>query len=201
MTDSNDLYCSDEMAKIVLEGAREVLDPQEITLLMQTAGLAVHDSGAKWTEDQFVNLIAAVESRHGSLGARGIALRIGRASFAGFVRSFGSDEGFEDADYHLLPVRKRARAGLEKLAAIFNCACGLRIAVDTTPDAWLWTIAECRQCANPQVESTLSHYMLGLLQAYLGWISGGRVFEVEETACQANGDPSCVIRVHRLPID
>lgn len=201
MTEANALFCSEEMTQIVMEGVREVLGRDQIGALFEAAGATVPGVGAKLTEEQFAAILAAVEKQHGSLGARGIAMRIGRASFPGFVGSFGADEGFEDAEYRLLPVRKRARAGLEKLAAIFDCSCGLRIAVDTTPDAWIWTITDCPQCSNPQVESALSHFMLGLLQQYLGWISGGKVFQVEETACQANGAPNCVIRIHRLPLD
>ncbi len=201
MTEPDALFCSEEMDQIVMEGVREVLGRDEIAALFEAAGATVPGDGEKLAEEQFAAILAVVEKRHGSLGARGIAMRIGRACFPGFVRSFGSDGGFEDAEYRLLPVRKRARAGLEKLAAIFDCACGLRIVVDTTPDAWIWTINDCRQCSNPQVESAVSHFMLGLLQQYLGWISGGKVFQVEETACQANGDPNCVIRIHRLPLD
>lgn len=189
------------MTQIVLEGAREVIDREEIFALIGMAGVPVPEQGVKWTEDQFLAFIEAMEKRHGSLGARGIALRIGRASFQGFVRTFGTEDGFEEQEYRLLPVRKRARAGLEKIAAIFQCACKMKIAVDTEPDAWIWTIAECSQCSKPLIESTVSHFMLGLLQQYLGWISGGKVFQVEETACQAGGAPNCVIRIARLPLE
>lgn len=201
MTEPNPIHCSDEMTQIVLEGAREVIDRGEIDALADAAGLPVPNKGENWTESQFLAFIGAMETLHGKLGARGIALRIGRASFRGFVRIFGTEEGFEEPEYRLLPVRKRARAGLEKFAAIFACACGMKIAVDTEPDAWIWTIADCRQCSNPLIETTVSHFMLGLLQEYLGWISGGKVFQVEETACQADGAANCVIRIARLPLD
>lgn len=201
MTEPNPLHCSDEMAQIVLEGAREVLDRDEIVILTELAGVSVPSAGEKWTQHQFLSFIEAMEKRHGMLGARGIAVRIGRASFPGFVRTFGSEDGFEDADYRLLPVRKRARVGLEKFAAIFMCACGMKISVDTEPEAWIWTVADCPQCSNPHIESAVSHFMLGLLQQYLAWISGGKVFLAEEAACQANGAPNCVIRISRLPLD
>ncbi len=201
MSELNALHCSEEMAKIILDGAREVLDRTEISALLEAAGVALPETGGAWTKDLLLSILTAIEKRHGSLGARGLAVRIGRASFPGFVKIYGSDEGFEDAEYRLLPVRKRARAGLEKLAAIFNRACGLRIVVDSEPDAWVWTIADCHQCSDPLIESALSHFMLGLLQQYLGWISGGKVFQVEETACQAKSYPNCVIRIHRKPLD
>lgn len=201
MTDPNPLQCSDEMTRIVLEGAREVIDRDEIATLIEMAGVPVPEQGVKWTEGQFLAFIGVIKKRHGTLGARGIALRIGRASFQGFIRTFGTEDGFEEPEYRLLPVRKRARVGLEKFAAIFQCACGMKITVDTEPDAWVWTLADCQQCGNPLIESAVSHFMLGLLQQYLGWISGGKVFQVEETACQADGAPSCVIRIARLPLE
>lgn len=201
MTDPNPLHCSDEMAQIVLDGTREVIEPDEIDSLVAMAGVPVPEQGVSWTESQFLAFIGVMDQRYGKLGARGVALKIGRASFRGFVRTFGTEDGFEEPEYRMLPVRRRARAGLEKFAAIFECACGMKISVDTEPEAWVWTIADCRQCSNALIESTVSHFMLGLLQQYLGWISGGKVFQVEETACRADGAPNCVIRVARLPLE
>lgn len=191
--------CSAQMVQIVKESAQVVLDRQEISAISQAVGTAVGEN--VWLARDISGIATALENRYGLQGARGTALQIGRAAFKGILFTFGSEDGFEDEEYRLLPVRKRARAGLEKLAAIFDCSCGLHVTVTAEPDAWLWTLADCQHCDDPRVESTVSHFMLGLLQEYFAYISGGKVFIVEETACRADGDPECVIRVHRLPID
>lgn len=203
MTDSAPQKCSDEMAQIVMEASRVVLNPAELETLAAAVGLPAPGAGghSHWSWKNFSDLSTELNARYGQLGARGTALKVGRAAFQGVVRTYGSDEGFEDQQYQLLPVRKRARAGLEKLAAIFDCACGIRVAVTAEPDAWLWTLADCEECGNPAVETMVSHFMLGLLQAYLAWISGGKVFQVEEISCRADGAPNCVIRVLRRPLD
>jgi len=38
------------------------------------------------------------------------------------------------------------------------------------------------------------------LQEALYWLSGGKVFNVEETACIAKGDPACTIVIDRIPL-
>ena len=203
MTDSAPQNCSEEMVRIILEASSVVVDPTEVEALAASAGIpsAGPERAIAWSWKNFQDLSLALDARYGPLGARGTALKVGRAAFQGVVRTYGSADGFEETQYQLLPVRKRARAGLEKLAAIFDCACGMRVAVTAEPDAWLWTLADCEQCNDPAVEAMVSHFMLGLLQAYLGWISGGKVFQVEEIACRADGAPNCVIRILRLPLD
>lgn len=201
MTEPEPIKCSNQMVQVVLEGVREVIDQEEISAVLAAGGLPNLGDQTHWTFDAFKAVLSSMEVRHGRLGLRGIAVRVGRASFAELVKVYGSDGGFEEPEYRLLPVRKRARVGLEKIAAIFNCACHLRVAVDTEPDAWVWTIANCPSCGDPQVESAVSHFMLGLLQAYLSWISGGKMFQIEEKACMADGAPNCIIHIHRLPID
>lgn len=203
MTESEPCNGSTEMARIVLEGAREVLNSAEMTALFDAAGVRQPDTTGPISApgNDIQRLATALETRYGTLGSRGAAVRIGRASFPGVMQVFGSEDGFEDEEYRLLPARKRARAGLEKLAAIFECACGIHVAVTTEPEAWLWTLADCEVCHDPRVETTISHFMLGLLREYLAWSSGGKVFQVEEIACRADGDLNCVLRIQRLPLD
>lgn len=201
MTEPEPIKCSDQMVQVVLEGVREVIDHDEISAVLASGGISNFDDQTDWTLVVFKAFLSGMEIRHGRLGLRGFAVRVGQASFPELVKAYGSDGGFEEPEYRLLPVRKRARVGLEKIAAIFNCACHLRVAVDSEPDAWVWTIADCPLCNDPQVESAVSHFMLGLLQAYFSWISGGKMFLIEEKACMADGAPSCIIHIHRLPID
>jgi predicted hydrocarbon binding protein len=41
---------------------------------------------------------------------------------------------------------------------------------------------------------------VGLLQESLYWLSGGKIFNVEETECIARGDPACTILIEKQPI-
>jgi len=191
--------CSTQMVQIIRDAAHVVLASEELTAIASAARV---DQGEQiWGAKAMSAISAALENRYGLLGARGTALQVGRAAFKDVAHTFGHEDGFEDEEYRLLPVRKRARAGLEKLAAIFDCACGIRVAVTAEPDAWLWTLADCEDCQDPRVESAVAHFMLGLLQEYFAYISGGKVFLAEETACRADGDPACEIRIQRMPLD
>ena len=41
---------------------------------------------------------------------------------------------------------------------------------------------------------------VGLLQEALYWLSGGKVFNVEEIACIARGDAACTIVIDQTPL-
>jgi predicted hydrocarbon binding protein len=44
------------------------------------------------------------------------------------------------------------------------------------------------------------HAATGLLQEGLRWVSGGKEFRVDEVACIATGDQSCIFHVYKEPI-
>jgi predicted hydrocarbon binding protein len=39
-----------------------------------------------------------------------------------------------------------------------------------------------------------------LAQESLYWLSGGKIFHVEETACIAQGDPRCTLKIDLVPL-
>jgi predicted hydrocarbon binding protein len=46
----------------------------------------------------------------------------------------------------------------------------------------------------------MCHLAVGLLQESLYWLSGGKMFNVEETACIGRGDAACTISIDRTPL-
>jgi predicted hydrocarbon binding protein len=50
------------------------------------------------------------------------------------------------------------------------------------------------------VDDPACHLAVGLLQESLYWVSGGKIFNVQETHCIARGDPACTIAIGMTPI-
>jgi predicted hydrocarbon binding protein len=64
-----------------------------------------------------------------------------------------------------------------------------------------WVVERCPLCWGRHASSADCHLMVGFLQEASYWISGGKNYRVEEVACQASGDPSCILVIDQVPIE
>jgi predicted hydrocarbon binding protein len=65
----------------------------------------------------------------------------------------------------------------------------------------MWQIDLCPECWGRQSITPTCHFTVGLLQEFLSWLSGGKIYLVEETSCKAKGDTVCQIRIDQKPLD
>lgn len=208
MTFENDLRISERMTRIVLRGMQEIIGGAGM--------LAVADriKNSQWAEGalpgqrleglRFIDVSSlqqAFEELYGGQGARGAALRSGRSSFIYFLKEFSEETGFNQLDFRLTPMRKRVLRGLESMALILSREIGQPIQVQASEIAWTWQIDLCPECWNRQSLTAACHFTVGLLQEFLGWLSGGKFYLVEEIACRAKGEPVCLIRIDQKPLD
>jgi predicted hydrocarbon binding protein len=63
-----------------------------------------------------------------------------------------------------------------------------------------WHIERCPLCWERHAAEPVCHLAVGVLQEALFWLSGGKVFNVEEQTCIAAGDETCTIVVDQTPI-
>ncbi len=143
----------------------------------------------------------ALEDLYGPRGGRGLALRAGRASFPHALREFGPMLGLNELSFRLLPMHMKLKTGLDGLAGILNRYSDLTVRVDDDPQAYTCTIDRCPVCWGRHTDASCCHLVVGFVQEAFTWLSGGKNFLVEETACAAAGDVGCVLRVLRRPID
>ncbi len=208
MTFDNELRISERMTRIVLRGMQEIIGGAGM--------LAVADriKNSQWAEgilpdrpleglrySEVSSLQAGFEDLFGELGARGAALRSGRSAFCYFLKEFSEEAGFNQLDFRLTPMRKRALMGLDSLARILGREIGQPIHVQAGEKSWFWQIDNCPECWGRKSESPACHFTIGLLQEFLSWMTGGKIYMVEETSCKAKGDPTCQIRIDQKPID
>jgi len=129
-----------------------------------------------------------------------LALRTGRASFKYGLKEYGSMLGLTEVAFRLLPLTTKLRVGARSFAELFNKHTDQRVRVEETDNTIFWHIERCPLCWERKEDEPICHLAVGLLQEALYWLSGGKVFNVEETACIARGDSNCTILVYKTPL-
>jgi predicted hydrocarbon binding protein len=198
------------MGRIILQAMEEVMGRESLHSLLHGSEHAewIRNAPAEGQEpgegslpfESVSSLHAALEQAYGTRSGRGIALRIGRASFNYGLREFGSQLDINSPDFRLLPLPLKIRAGVQSVADLFNQNSDQVVQVHENDDHITWNIERCPLCWGRKSEDPVCHLAVGLLQESLYWLSGGKIFDVEETHCIARGDESCSLRIDRQPL-
>jgi len=141
-----------------------------------------------------------IERCYGALAGRGVALRVGRATFKYGLREFGPLVGVGDVAFRLLPLEAKIETGAQMFSEVFNRYTDQRVRVESRDDKVLWHIDRCPVCWGRRAEQPVCHLAVGVLQEALYWVSGGKFFHVEETHCIAQGDSTCTIEINKEPL-
>lgn len=134
----------------------------------------------------------AAVGKFGANAAAGIFHRAGRGGFALLLIQWGDEAGFSKNEFKLLPMQKKILTGLNLLGSVFSFG-GQKVdaSVDETHFIWRVSASAGSGC----------RYYAGLLQEYMAWLGGGKVFWVEEIECTGSGAPECVFRISKKPLD
>ncbi len=200
---------SSRLSQIVFEGVEEIIGRSGMHAVLHTGLMARFYQGERGLAGKGVPPAApevsafqsSLEEMYGKRGGRGIALRAGRASFKYVLRSYGSSLGLTDLNYRLLPAPVRLRTGLEALVRLFTDLEGGPVEVEQTATAWLWRSTACPYCWQRTTSEPACTFTIGLLQEFLAWNSGGKIFHVEERECRAKGNAACVFRIDNQPLE
>jgi predicted hydrocarbon binding protein len=200
--------CSYKFGRGMLEGVQEIIGKAGVNAIFNLAHLTdiipPNDLKSFKHNFSFADLSAiqlALEELYGPRGGRGVALRSGRVFFKYFLRSFGDQMEMTSLDYRLLPTHLRVKNGLQAMAQALSDLCSLEIVVWEDEEAWFWQADHCPWCWNRRHEECMCHFNVGMLQEYVSWSGGGKVYHVLETECIARGGSTCTIRIEKKPID
>ena len=169
---------------LLTRSAEEVLGGGELRLL----------PGDRPAREGFARLQADLEQVYGPRAGAGLALRIGRALFHHGLRVHGRAMRLDEATFRLLPFAAKLRAAGTACAQFLEQRAGIHLQFEQTADRLTCTLQECPLCAGASARPGC-HLAIGLLQEALYWLSGGKHYPVEETACRRNGAPACVLTV------
>lgn len=193
-----------KMGRIILLGMEEVIGKGGMDAVLDLSALNDLQSSAinerTFSFEIVSQLHQALEKVYGPRGGRGLALRTGRASFKYGIKEYGSMLGLTEMAFRLLPLPTKLRTGARSFADLFNKHTDQQVRVEETETHIFWQIDRCPLCWGRTTDEPVCHLAVGLLQEALYWLSGGKVFSVEETTCHARGDAHCTITILKTPL-
>jgi len=201
-------YYSNQMGRILLLSGDEILGRSGMSALLNS----IH-GGDRFVEnypqanfnlefpfEMVSGLQSGLELIYGPHGGRGLAMRIGRACFQQGLREFGPLFGLTDLAFRLLPIKIKLKVGANAFADIFNKYSDQQVRIEDNERSLSWIIERCPVCWQRKTDSPACHLAVGLLQEALYWVSGGKIFYVEETRCCAAGNSQCVFLIEKTPL-
>ncbi|MFZ5883813.1 MAG: V4R domain-containing protein [Chloroflexota bacterium] len=207
MTEPQEFFYPNRMGRIILLSMEEVMGKNGVHALLKLASLhSLLDHYPPDTAERAFpfstvsSLTATLEQLYGPHGGRGLALRIGRACFNHGIRPYGGQMGITETAFRLLPLPAKISAGAKAFAALFNTFTDQKVRIEEDNGTLLWHIERCPLCWGRHTHEPVCHLAVGLLQEALYWLSGGKVFNVEEKTCIAAGDDTCTIVIDQTPI-
>lgn len=200
-------YYPQKMGRVILLGMEEVIGINGLTGVLRLNSLediAQHyppsNNDRTFSFESISAIQTALELAYGPHGGRGVALRVGRASFKYGLKEYGSMLGLTELAFRLLSLSTKLRAGTKTFADLFNKHTDQKVSVEERGGKILWHIERCPVCWARKADEPVCHLAVGLLQEALYWVSGGKVFNVEETDCIATGSAVCTIVIDQTPI-
>jgi predicted hydrocarbon binding protein len=201
------LFYPNRIARYVLLATQDVIGRNGLNAILGLAKLdALIDSLPPDNLDKEFDFAAlsaltlALEEMYGVRGGRGMALRIGRACFAAGFKHFGALRGMGDPAFVALPLESRIKIAVPAFASIFTKFTDQISSVLDDGDA-LEFVANPSPFAWGRVDDRpVCHTLSGILQEGMRWASNGHEFHVQEVACKARGDATCVFRINKTPI-
>ncbi len=202
-------YDSRRMGRVLHLAMEEILGREGVRSLLECAGLEASSgeaTGGEFNEGELFSVpklgraLAALQEQCGGPAGRGLAQRIGRACFQYGLREYGDVLGLTSMSFRLLPFPTKLMTFAGKLVDMFNGMSGDHIEVLEADGKLQWRMVPCPFCDGQHAEQAMCSLPAGLAEEALYWLSGGKMFNVEEVACIARGDPACVVQVDETPL-
>jgi len=207
MINTETFYYPNRMGRIILLSMDEVMSRNGVVAILKLSALSnyvdkypANDSAREFSFQTLGTIMDMMEQVYGPHGGRGLALRVGRSCFNNGIRQYGTQLGITEMAFRLLPLPLKVSAGAKAFAELFNNLTDQRVRVEEEDGRLLWHIDRCPLCWDRKSYDPVCHLAVGLLQEALYWLSGGKVFNVEEKTCIATGDQSCTLVVDQTPI-
>lgn len=207
MSNNDSFFYPQKMGRVMFLGLEEVIGRAGLESILNLSGLVELNQNyppAKADKTfgfEAISLLQiTLEQAFGPRGGRGLALRAGRACFKYGIKEYGSLMGITEVAFRLLPLQTKLRVGAKSFAELFNKHTDQKVRLEETESKIFWHIERCPLCWDRTADEPICHLAVGLLQEALYWVSGGKVFNVEETTCISRGEQTCTITIDKAPI-
>ncbi len=198
------------MGRVLHLGMEEILGADGLYSLMEAA-LPGERSDAEGIGTEFIEdghfsisslerIFFALEQQCGEAAARGTTQRIGRACFQYGLREYGDELGVTSTSFRLLPFPSKLHAFAGALAEMFNRMSEHCVRVEEREGKLRWHMEQCPFCHGRHADHALCLLPVGLAEEALYWLSGGKMFNVEEVVCMARGEAACIVEADETPL-
>lgn len=203
---TDEMICSQQLCQTVIEGVQEIIGLEgmhAVAHAQQCFSMKIYP--AEKGQDRLANLSAffsALENVFGRSGGHGLAQRGGRIFFERLSHQPEIHAAFSEMTGEMLPVSARILKGLEILAKSVSTQSGANIHTYEDEQNWYWQVDDYPCCSGKRPEESGGRlFLIGLLQEYTAWITGGRFFDVAEIECPASQTDACLIRINKRAMD
>jgi len=200
-------YLCNRLGRIFLESLEDTIGRNGLNALLNLTDMGYYiqvpppdDLDLGFDISVASNLNQAMEMIYGPRGARGLALRSGRAMYGRIEGAFDMPTGFNDLAFRLLPLPTRLKIGVPALARVLTQHSDQTHHVHDRGTYFDYAVERCAACWGQQAGSPLCHLNVGLLQEALSSFGRGQEFRVTQTECHAAGAAMCVFRIDKEPI-
>ncbi len=200
-------FLANRLGRVLLESLEETIGRNGLNALLNLTGWGAYienpppnDLALGFDLATASNLNRAMEVIYGPRGARGLALRSGRAMYDRVAAVFDVPTGFNELAFRLLPLQTRLKIGIPALARLLTQHSDQTHRVADHGAYYDYSIDRCAVCWGREAKSPLCHLNAGLLQEALSAFGKGQEFQVVQTECRAVGAPACVFRITKEPI-
>ncbi len=189
--------CSDQFGHLMLEGAREIIGQAGVNAVVNRAQILYADGPITGGNTASVGHIqSALEELYGQRGGQGVALRAGRSGFNHLLRTEGKEMGLTETNYRMLPSQARIFVGLQLLAQKLSAMITRSVQVEELGGHWLWRMENEVQQGCEGVAQNRCFFIIGFLQEYMMWASGGKYHNVQEVPQDEPGKV-CLIQLEK----
>lgn len=201
-------YYANKFALIILDALSDIMGENGLKAVLNLAHLPElidnYPPDNLQKEFDFADVSAinqALEEMYGPRGGRGLALRVGRSTFADALKNFGALAGAGDMAFKILPLHTKMRIGIPAMARIFSQLSDQYSTSKEVDDTFVYTIHRCPVCwGRSELDKPVCFIAVGLLQEGLKWLSGGKEFRINESKCIAMGDAVCEFVIQKKPL-
>jgi hypothetical protein len=202
------LYYPNKMGRIYIMAIEEVLGKNGLNAVFHLAKLdhlidnyPLNNLDREFDFADFAALDQALDDMVGPRGGRALSLRAGQAVFGQGLQGFASFVGMADLAFRLLPLSTKVKVGLRSMAEVFSKFSDQKSRIVENEDRYLYVIERCPVCWRRHAEKPVCHVAAGVILEGLKWVSGGKVYRVQETSCIARGDETCTFEIPKQPIN
>lgn len=198
-----------KLSQILLMGMEEVMGAGQLDQLLLRCGFPPlkHASDTNHLDIQIAyqdlaGIRRAIEKEYGPRSGRGLALRAGSESFKYGLRLFGQEAGLLDMRFRLQPTSAKIRTGLTSMSTLIGRISHSTIHLEEKANHFIWQMDPCPLCWQEPSGGISCPSLIGLLQEFLNWASGGKRYQVIDIQPESlEKEPRCSLFIDKYAFD